>query len=143
MSLCCWIVRSVTGEYGTGMKALSCAWHATSFPPRFETTTLLVPTSIPTGCEPPLTRSSILSADSSGAFQRWSLFSAIGLSSACGARVPRRGFLGCLSVLGQLGQPTIVGPDPLHAHGIHVSPRRPGLGGERRLCRDHAGPRLA
>src|SRR6185295_19032657 len=125
------------------MNALSCAWQATSLPPRFETTTLLVPTLIPTGCEPPFTRSSILSADSSGAFQRWSLFSAIWLSSACGARVRRRGFLGCLSVLGQLGQPTVVGPDPLRAHRLHALPRSRGLGGERRLRRDHARPGLA
>jgi hypothetical protein len=52
------------------MKALSCEAQATSLPPRRETTTLLVPTSIPTGCEPPFTRSSIFSGASSGDFQR-------------------------------------------------------------------------
>ena len=52
------------------MKALSCEAQATSLPPRRETTTLLVPTSMPTGCEPPFTRSSIFSGASSGDFQR-------------------------------------------------------------------------
>ncbi|OFV87639.1 MAG: hypothetical protein A2V74_11120 [Acidobacteria bacterium RBG_16_70_10] len=68
MSVCCWIVRSVSGEWGTGMNALSCVAQATSFPPRREATTLLVPTSRPIGCAPVLTRSSMRS-EASAAFQ--------------------------------------------------------------------------
>jgi len=60
------------------MKAFSWEAQATSLPPRRETTTLLVPTSMPTGCEPPFTRSSIFSGASSAGFHRWSLFSAMG-----------------------------------------------------------------
>src|SRR3990172_3683736 len=124
------------------MKALSCDWQATSLPPRRETTTLLVPTSIPTGCDPVRTRSSILSAASSGAFQRWSLFSAISLSSPCRALRLRREFLGCLRVRRQLGQPAVVAPGPLLALLVDAAPIRRRIHGEpvRRLLRPR--PRL-
>src|SRR5512139_4112528 len=101
------------------MKAFSCAVQETSLPPRRETTTLLVPTSTPRGCEPGLIRSSSFSGASSGAFQTWSLFSVISLSSAwCAPRLLCVGarLLGLQRIRGGLlGQPAIVAARPLPA----------------------------
>src|SRR5512143_3466532 len=144
MSLCCWIVLSVTGEYGTGMKAFSWLAQATSFPPRRETTTLLVPTSMPTGWEPPLTRSSIFSGPSSGAFQRWSLFSVMWLSSACGPLPRRRGrLLRRLRVLRLLVEPEVVGPRSLPPQVVDTAARGGGVVLDLHLGLAHPGPRLA
>src|SRR5512136_2850375 len=127
MSLCCWIVLSVTGEYGTGMKAFSWLTQPTSLPPRRETTTLLVPTSMPTGWEPPFTRSSIFSGASSGGFQRWSLFSVMWLSSDGGPPPRRRRLLRRLRVLRLLVEPEVVGPRSLPPQVVRAAARGDGL----------------
>src|SRR5512138_1640769 len=104
------------------MKAFSWLAQATSLPPRRETTTLLVPTSIPTGCDPPLTRSSIFSGPSSGAFQRCSLFSVMSLSSD-GVPPPRRRgrLLRRLRVLRLLVEPEVVRPRSLPPHVVRAA----------------------
>src|SRR5512147_1025360 len=143
MSLCCWIVLSVTGEYGTGMKAFSWLAQPTSLPPRRETTTLLVPTSMPTGWEPPFTRSSIFSGASSGGFQRWSLFSVMWLSSDGGPPPRRRRrLLRRLRVLRLLVEPEVVRPRSLPPHVVRGAARRGRVVLELLLGRGHTGPRL-
>ncbi len=77
MSDWAWIVFSVTGEKGTGMKALSWEADWMSLPLFLAATILLVPTSRPIGFEPALTRLSMRSCASSATFQRCSLFSGI------------------------------------------------------------------
>jgi hypothetical protein len=59
------------------MKALSWAPVSISLPLRFAATTLLVPTSRPTGFEPAFMRSSIRSSASCATFHKWSLRSSM------------------------------------------------------------------
>ena len=69
MSLCCWMVFSVKGEKGTGMNAFSWAAVWIWLPLLRAATSLLVPTSRPTGLLPE-TRFSIFSWASSATFHR-------------------------------------------------------------------------
>src|SRR5258708_28479421 len=89
----CWRVRSVKGVKATGKSAFGWEADWISRACLRDTTTLLVPTSSPTGLAPGFTKSSIRSGGASVAtFHRWSLFSAMLLPSAkvIGGASPRR-----------------------------------------------------
>ena len=131
------------------MKALSCDAQATSLPPRRETTTLLVPTSMPTGCEPRLHEVLDLLRRRPPAPSRGGPCSPpFALSSAC-VRAAARGasalaFAAVSASAGLLGEPAVVGL--ASSPGAASSGERPAAAASAASCRSacgDAGPRLA
>src|SRR5688572_33110026 len=101
------------------MNALSCAPVSISLPFRRADTTLLVPTSSPTGLEAvSFIRLSIRSDASSATFHKWSFRSSMAYSSQLERHFRPVWLKGWLIVPGLLGDPPVVGLPALVAHDV-------------------------